>query len=316
MLLAPGTQTSAYEIRFREPDIFRRHNDRIGLDLVARRRQRIFQSHDERREEYGAALRYQVGPDSYVRLGYTAGPLEVSDLDGGGEPTLGDPLPVPQLLKDQEGDWRLGWLDLGYEYSALDDYFYPQNGTTFETTLQAYESALGSDFEFLKLSAQWRLLGQFGAETPDARPGYELELRGGIAVPYGDSDDVPYSERFYLGGQKLVRGFRFRGIGPNDESFPLGGETFGYFSAEYKQPLIKSIQPGTFIEREVVRAGLFFDAGVLDPDAGHLDPSELRASIGVFVGLTLPLPFTLSYGVPIRTGAGDDEERIQFTIGF
>lgn len=315
-LIAPGTRTSAFEVTFREPDIFRRHTDRIGLDLRALRRLRIYDSHDEEREEYGAALRYQVGPDSYVRLGYTAGPIEIDELDGGGEPTLGDPLPVPQLLKDQEGDWRLAWLELAYEYSALDDYFYPQNGQTFDVGLQAYDSAFGSDFEFAKLTAQWRRLGQFGEESPDARPGYELDLRGGVAVPYGDSDDVPYSERFYLGGQRLGRGFDYRGIGPNDEGFPLGGETFAYFSAEYRHPLIKTIQPGTFREIEVIRGGFFFDTGVLDPESGHLDLDEIRMSTGVFVGLTIPLAFTLSYGVPIRDGEGDDEERIQFNIGF
>jgi outer membrane protein insertion porin family len=316
LLLAPGTQTSAYEVRFREPDIFRRYVDRIGLDLLARRRQRIFDSHDERREEYGAALRYQVGPDSYVRLGYTAGPLEVFDLDGGGETTLGDPLPVPQLLKDQEGSWHLGWLDLSYEFSALDDYYYPQNGNTFETGLQVYGSALGSDFDFLKLTSQWRHLGQFGEESIDAHPGFELELRGGVAVPYGGSDDVPYSERFYLGGQRLMRGFGYQGVGPNEKGTPIGGETFAFFSAEYRQPVIKTIQPGTFREVEVVRAGGFLDVGVLDPDAFRLDLAETRASIGFFVGLTLPLPFTLSYSIPIRTGDGDDQQRIQFNIGF
>ncbi|MEM7310613.1 MAG: BamA/TamA family outer membrane protein [Planctomycetota bacterium] len=315
-LVAPGTQTSSFEIRFREPDIFRRHTDRIGLDLLARRRLRIFESHDETREEYGASLRYQVGPDSYVNAGYTFGKVEVEDLSAGGEPTLGNPLTVPQLLKDQEGEDDLAWIDLSYDYSALDDFFYPQNGSTFSAGFQIYNDALGSDYDFVKTSLSWQKLGQFGEESPDARPGYKLELDLGVATPYGDTDDVPYSERYFLGGQRTLRGFDFRGVGPNENRFPIGGQTFTAFSAEYRRPLIKNIQPGSFREIEVIRGGLFFDAGILDPDDWSLDPDELRASAGVFIGLTVPIAFTFSFGFPVREGDGDDTQVFQFNIGF
>ena len=108
LLVAPGTQTSSFEIRFREPDIFRRHTDRIGLDLVARRRLRIFESHDETREEYGAALRYQVGPDSYVSAGYTIGEVEVDDLDPGRRADPGQPAHGARAAQGPGGQGRPG----------------------------------------------------------------------------------------------------------------------------------------------------------------------------------------------------------------
>jgi outer membrane protein insertion porin family len=314
--LAPGTQTSSYEIRWREPDIFRRYDDPIGLDLLARRRLRLFDSHDEEREEYGAGLRYQVGEDSYVRAGVYLGDVKLDDLDGGGEPTLGQPLPVPVLLKEQEGEWDLGWLDLGYEFSRLDDFYYPQNGNTFEASVLLYDDALGSDFSFLKSTLQFSHLGQFGEESLDSRPGYKVELNAGVGMPYGGTDDVPYSERFYLGGQSSIRGFDFRGVGPNENGFPMGGEGMLSGTLEYRRPLITSIQPGTFRELEVIRWGAFIDAGILDPDDFGFDLDEVRASTGVFIGLTLPLAFTLSYGLPILEGDDDQDERIQFNIGF
>ncbi len=316
ILVAPGTDASSFEVRFREPDIFRRYTDRIGLDLTARRRLRIFESHDEEREEYGIGLRYQVGPDSFVRTAYFAGGVEVDDLSPGGEPTLGSPLTVPELLKDQEGENDLAWLELAYEFGDLDDFFNPQNGTTFELASQVYSDAWGSDFDFVKATAQWQHFGQFGEKTEDARPGYKLELGIGVAAPFGSTDDVPYSERYFLGGQRTLRGFDFRGVGPNENGFPQGGETYLAGTIEYRRPLLTTVQPGSFREIEVVRGGLFFDIGILDPDAFELDPDELRAAAGVIFGLTVPLPFTFSIGFPVREGDGDDPRTIQFNIGF
>lgn len=315
-LLMPGTQSSSYEVRFSEPDLFRRHDDPIGLELQARRRLQIFESHDQEREEYGFSLRYAVGEDSYVRAGLSLGDVKIDDLDGGGEPTLGDPLPVPELLKEQEGTSDLGWLDLAYEYSVLDDYFSPQNGNAFEAGFQVYDDWVGSDFTFTKTTVHWTHLAQFGEETLDAKPGYKFELTGGLGVPYGETDDVPYSERFFLGGQSNLRGFDFRGVGPNEKDFPIGGEGMVAMTLELRRPLITSIQPGTFREMEVIRGGLFLDAGILEPGGLSFDLDEVRASVGAFIGLTLPLPFTLSFGVPVLEEDGDDEERIQFNIGF
>lgn len=316
LILAPGTQTSSFEVRFTEPDVFRRHTDRIGFDLLARRRLRIYESHDERREEYGLGLRYQISPDSTLRAGFTQGEVRIDELDPGGEPTLGDPLTVPALLKDQEGTTDLAWVDMRFDHSSLDDYFYPQNGQTFGLGAQVYDESLGSDYSFLKLTGDWSYLSQFGRESFDARPGFKIGLTGGVAIPFGDTDAVPYSERFFLGGQRSLRGFDFRGVGPNEKGYPKGGETFLAVSAEYRQPLIKTIQPGTFREIEVIRGGFFLDTGVLDEDPWGLSQDEIRASTGVFLGLSYPLAFTLSYGIPLLEGDGDDTRPIQFRIGF
>jgi outer membrane protein insertion porin family len=159
-------------------------------------------------------------------------------------------------------------------------------------------------------------LAQFGEPTLDSKPGYKFELTGGYGDPYGDTHDVPYSERFYLGGQNTLRGFDFRGVGPNDEGFPLGGEGMLAGTLELRRPLITSIQPGSYRELGVIHGGIFLDAGILEPGGLNFDLDELRMSTGVFIGLTLPLPFTLSYGAPILEGDDDDDERIQFSIGF
>ena len=46
------------------------------------------------------------------------------------------------------------------------------------------------------------------------RHGWRLSGGLGISQAYGDTDDVPYTERFFLGGYKTLRGFDFRGASP------------------------------------------------------------------------------------------------------
>ena len=70
---------------------------------------------------------------------------------------------------------------------------------------------------------------------------------------------------------RRVRGFRLRGVGPNQNGNPIGGETMLNGSLEYRQPLHSVTQPGTYQEREVVRAAIFVDYGLLDPKPFSLD---------------------------------------------
>lgn len=316
ILAAPGTETTSFAVRWTEPDIFRRYDDRIGLNLEIQRRLRIYRSHDEEREEQGFSFSYQLGPDSFVNVGYTFGEIEVDDLAVGGEPTIGSPLPVPRLLKDQEGESDMAWLSFGYQHRSFDDFFSPQRGFSFDTNVQVHDEALGSDYNFVKAFGSLELIGQFGEESRDAQPGWRMQFTGGLGVPYGATQDVPYSERFFIGGLRSVRGFQFRGIGPLEKGFPVGGETMATASFEYRVPLIKTIQPGSFREAEVVRGGLFLDAGVTDPDPFSLDLDELRVSAGFLIGLSVPLPITFSIGFPIKEEPGDDTRVVDFDIRF
>ena len=87
---APGTEVSRYRLTWREPDIFRRHQRRIGLSLTAAQLLRIFDSHDEERVEYGFELSRQLTLDSAIYSGFRTGTVEVSNLSTGDEPTLGN----------------------------------------------------------------------------------------------------------------------------------------------------------------------------------------------------------------------------------
>ncbi len=313
---SPGTERTRFDVVFVEPDLFHLHEDRIGLALAARRLRRQYDSHTEERRDYSARLSRQITRDSELYMRYTLGTVEVEDIETGGEPDLDSPLAVPEALKAQEGTNDLNHLDLGWEYFTVDSRLFPRNGVNLELASLLYVEALGSDFEFVKTQVELDLYDEFD-EDPNVVSDYvHLGFVAGTGISYEDTDEVPYTERWFLGGRQM-RGFDFRGVGPNENGFPIGGSTILFGTLEYRRPLVKNVQPGTYRELEAIQGGVFFDAGLLDPDELSVDFDELRASVGFLFGMALPgIPISFSFGFPIREGDGDDTQVFEFQIGF
>ena len=313
---APGTEVSRYRLTWREPDIFRRHQRRIGLSLTAAQLLRIFDSHDEERVEYGFELSRQLTLDSAIYSGFRTGNIEISNLSTGDEPTLGNPLTVPRALKEQEGKNDLAYVSLGYRLRKVDTFIAPHNGFGLTLDNRLYSETLGSTYDFVRheLSMDW--WDEFDEDPDVVSPYYHLGVGLGLAWAFGDTASTPYSERFYLGGQRTMRGFRFRGVGPNMQGFPAGGQSMFFGTAEYRHPLVKQIQPGTYREIEQLQAGLFIDVGVLDPREFTLESEQVRVSAGFLFGISIPIPITFSFGWPLREGPGDRTRVLGFDIGF
>ena len=203
----------------------------------------------------------------------------------------------------------------GYTESDLDFPLAPSSGHDLRFTNRVYDEALGSDAEFVRSTFVLDYYWALGEDRGEPRSRLRGRLDLGVAWPYGSSDDVPYTERFFLGGRSL-RGFDRRGVGPNENGFAIGGETKLAGRLEYIFPLFAQVQPGTYRKTEQFTGAVFFDAGILDPDAFAVDFDELRAGVGFSVSLWLGLPLTLSFAWPLEEGADDDKQVFRFDIGL
>jgi outer membrane protein insertion porin family len=312
---SPGTELTRYSISFFDPDVFKMQEDYVGLGLLASNSRRNLESHDEERREYGLRLVRQITADASIFARYGVGSIDVGDIFTGNEPSLSEPLAVPEDLKAQEGENDLAHLDFGYDYNTVDSRLLPRNGIEVNLQTNLYEDLLGSDFEFARTTLQFDVYDEFD-EDPDIVSDYvHFGFQVGAGLAYGDSDEIPYTERTFFGGRQL-RGFDYRGIGPNENGFPIGGTTSFYATFEYRHPLVKNLQPGSYREIEAIQGGLFLDLGVLDPDEFSLDFDELRISTGFLFGISFPVPLTFSFGFPLREGEGDDLQVFEFEIGF
>jgi len=312
---APGTEVTRYSVSFFDPDVFHMQEDYVGLGLDARNVRRIYESHDELRREYSVKLQRQLTADSSAFVRYGIGRVEIDNLNTGGEPGLNTPLSVPEDLAAQEGTSHLGHIDVGWEYNTVDSRIQPRNGLDLNLQTALYTQTLGSDFDFDKSTIQLDFYNEFD-DDPDLVSDYvHLGFQLGVGAAFSGTDEIPYSERTFFGGRQ-VRGFDFRGIGPNENGFPIGGTTSFYGTLEYRRPLVKNMQPGSYREVEAIQGGLFLDFGLQDPEEFSLDMGELRASYGFLFGLSFPVPLTFSFGFPLRDGEDDDKQVFEFEIGF
>lgn len=313
--LTPGTVVNSYRVRFFEPDLFRTHFDRYSLDLELYRRTRRNRFYDEDRNEKKVRIGREFGREFTVFVGYSNQNLRVTDLDS---PLVGlnDPVetPLPSSIYQQEGATNLSGGLLDFQYRNVDQFLNPRTGTTWVWHNAVYGGIFGGDYDFVKSYIDYDYFWMPEGDPDEVRPGFHLGVGGGFAQTYGDTDDTPYTERFFLGGSRLLRGFAYRGVGPNNGNNTLGGQSYIDASLEYRIPIYTITQPGTYKELETFRFTLFTDAGVLglDPFDVHLD--ETRASWGFGLGMVYPFPISLNFGFPLLSGEGDRKQVFSLTI--
>src|SRR5438045_1959572 len=113
-----------------------------------------------------------------------------------------------------------------------------------------------------------------------------------MIIPYGETQLIPYYQRFFLGGETQIRGVNIRTVGPiengeNGATHALSGNKFALFSLEYYFDIAGPL-----------RALLFFDAGQAFLEGKNIDPREFRTSTGAemrFIMPVLNVPFRLIY---------------------
>jgi len=312
----PGTVENSYRIRFLEPDLFRTHFDRWSIEFELNRWERSQRFYDEDRFERKVRLGREFGREFAIFAGFRMTDVEVSDLqeeDGAPVPPNETEFP-PSIYQQIDNEQQIFGPTFDLQYRKLDTFFSPREGVQLVWKNGLYGESFGGDYNFFssKLDADWFVL--MPGDGDSVRPGFHFGLGLGVADEYGDTEDVPYTERFFLGGSRLLRGFAFRGVGPNLGSNALGGETVLDATVEYRIPLYKNVQPGTYKEIEMFRLTLFGDAGILDPEPYRLDPEEMRASLGFSVGMISPFPVMLNFGFPVLDGEGDRKQVFSFSI--
>lgn len=305
--LSPGSEVSYWRVFYSHPDIFGRHFDPYGYLVELQSRDRIFRSHDEgRRFVRMSVSRAFAQGDVQASLGIRAQEIETSDISTS---------PVPQTLTNSVGDEQFIGLTAGISANDLDNPRLPRSGTSVQWSNTFYTEAFGSDNNLWKSELSFDRYFHFSDDLQTAAPGVYLGFGAGLAVPVdGSKGSVNYGERFFFGGSRFGRGFRFRGVGPFEGDFPIGGESFLRSTLEYRFPLYTQAIPGTARERELFRGSLFVDAGLLDPQAYELDLEETRVSAGFALGLIDPFPVTFSFGWPLREGDGDLTQVFAFSL--
>lgn len=202
--------------------------------------------------------------------------------------------------REDQDQRDLGSLKLLLYRNTVDDIFFPTKGMRCLFSFEYAGSALGSDINTIKPEIEGAVFLPF---TKDHSIGLHMAYR--TIRPFKGSD-IPLWERFYLGGERTIRGYEIYSIGPRDRKGKnIGGERSLVLNAEYIIPLFKS-----------AAAVFFFDTG----DAWRRDEKfsldDLYWSSGMELRVRLlnfPVPLRLILAYKNRLIEKDDSH---FTLSF
>jgi outer membrane protein assembly complex, YaeT protein len=311
-----GTQRQDYLASFIEPWFLGRKLA-LGVDLY--HRELNFQSlenlYDESRSGGHISLTRALGSEFLIgSVGYR---LENVGINFEGNVSRGPngeviirPDNIPDDLLKEDGNSLLSKLELSIAYDTRNSTTLPDKGQRTEFSIDLAGPFPGEkEYYKAEIRTHWYFKGFF--------EGHVLELLGGtgIADAYGGTDNVPFYDRYYLGGLYSARGYRYRSISPREpvpadgdqSKEPIGGNTYYFASAEYSLPVIDRL-----------RFAVFYDIGNVMYDSYSYDFSNYNDNWGIGLRLNLPIgPLRLDYGIPIRHDKYNGSSgRFQFGVGF
>jgi len=136
---------------------------------------------------------------------------------------------------------------------------------------------------------------------------FAQNLRFGHGQVLRETDIIPISRRYYLGGSTTLRGFAPNQVAPlgDDGRTPIGGNFLAQSNTELRIPLPKSL--GLL---------LFFDAGDVTKDLEHFYVDLLRTSAGLGLRYMTPIgPISLDYGMKLNKRHYETLGEFYITIG-
>ncbi|OGN62160.1 MAG: outer membrane protein assembly factor BamA [Chlamydiae bacterium RIFCSPHIGHO2_12_FULL_49_11] len=190
-------------------------------------------------------------------------------------------------------------------YDTTDSPFRAHRGmrSTFETEfagLVRNDSRL-SNFPFLRFLYNYHF---YFPVTLKSTFKWKTELRFIQPLWVGSAQAMPLSEKFFLGGESNMRGFRPGFVGPEygpDE--PTGGISSTFMSFEYQYNLLKPIDLFGF-----------FDLGSVTNKSWNVPKIYQSVGLGLRLNYGQRLPFVVGVGFPLNPDSSSQVQRLFFSM--
>ncbi|HEY7221588.1 MAG TPA: BamA/TamA family outer membrane protein, partial [Candidatus Binatia bacterium] len=189
----------------------------------------------------------------------------------------------------------------GLIWNTTDDPFNPKKGDVLSLTVDQAGAIWGGKFKYYKLTAEGKKYIDIGWQTV-----FASRLKLGLADAIGSDKNFPLFERFYSGGDKSVRGYGRRRLGPLSASDdPLGGLSLIEGSLELRRPIWKELN-----------GAVFLDFGQVSTRRFDIPVDDLQFSRGFGLSYSTPIgPIRIDLGFPFNPPHGDRPWQIHFSIG-
>ncbi|MGA7614573.1 MAG: outer membrane protein assembly factor BamA [Thermoanaerobaculia bacterium] len=226
-------------------------------------------------------------------------------------------IPLPEV---QDLAYRSSTFAPSYRYDSRDNPFDTMRGAKFSLSVGFSGGPLGGTIDLTKPVLNYSIFHPLSRKSTvsfNAEAGKIFSRGKDCAELFSQLTKtlnqlcVPQSERFYVGGEQSVRGFRWGTIGGketvNGREVPVGGESYTVFNSEY---IYKINDPLRFV--------LFADGGAAYAHGQQIDFGQLRYSAGAELRIFLPVfqfPLRFIYSFNPDSHPGDQFETFQFSVG-
>jgi outer membrane protein insertion porin family len=313
-----GTERQDEELSFVEPWFLNRKLS-LGVDLY--RHDLEFESpnniYDETRTGASVSLTRALGSDFLIgSVKYSAEDVGIS-LNSGWHDTentypLITPRNVPQTILNEVGTHFYQRLGGSLAYDTRNSAQLPNHGQRSEITAEA--SGGVTSYYKVELHTSWYFPGIMKGDV------IEMGGRAGIADTFGGGE-VPFYDRYYLGGLYSLRGYKFRNVAPREPfsvsapsvpNEPIGGDSYWFGSVEYSVPIFEK-DGGVSL-----RVAAFYDTGAVG-SASYSFSGNYDDDVGLGLRLNIPHlgPLRLDYGIPINHDKFNGSSgQFQFGVGY
>ena len=308
-----GSTSNEVLIAFEEPWLF---EQRLAFGVELFRTESDYNSSDynELRTGFELYLRRRLFELVEARMSYRFEMVEIFDVDfGTSNPSQPDSLDgsrpndgIADVYQAADGETDIvSKIGLSLLRDTRNSLMFTRSGN--RTTLSSELAGIGGDVNYLKLEAR---TAQFIPTFDKYDQTLSIIGRIGTASPYGDSEDVPFYDRFYLGGPDSLRGFEHRDVGPrdsDDDEEAVGGNSYGMLSFEYG-----------FRLAEPLGLVAFYDWGFVNESDYDFSPSGYASNWGIGARIILmgsPLKLDLGFPLTVPDNAKDNGAQFNFSFG-
>lgn len=215
-------------------------------------------------------------------------------------------------LQKEKGWSTSSRIKFSIERDARNNFIFPTAGSFIGFSAQLAGGPFGGSVKVFKFGVDW---SQYFTISSKYEHILALGAKIGIISPFSHTA-TPYSERAFLGGGSLMRGFEERGISPREVKEvtinsqqktvygdPLGGNSYSYFCAEYTARVFERVYLAGFVELGCV----------------NKSPSDIFENYNCDVGFGLRIfamnmPLRLDWGYPVHRSKFTEKKGVQFNF--
>jgi outer membrane protein insertion porin family len=237
------------------------------------------------------SIRYSFSDTTKAFIGYRLEYDKLSSVDP----------EVSLLLGGIKMSGILSGPQAGFTRDTTNDLFNPSRGYVLDLEAMEAGEIFGGNYNFYRFWGQIKFYQLLGWKTVLA-----TRLKIGTGDSFGSLRNYPLFDRFFIGGEGSVRGWRYWMLGPHTpDDTPIGGLSDIEGSLELRRPIWQKLS-----------GAIFLDSGQLSTHAYDIPIEDLDFSAGPALSYNTPVgPIRIDLGIPFQKPRGQTQWQVYFSIG-